>query len=412
MTKAYRLGLDWDGENIRPTVVKRVDIHEGLAEAATTIVRTPDTWDCPCGTPVEMVDGVFADGLGLYCDQACFSEHGEMAQLTRLLQNRDGSSGWDEEPMADWEYDLMGYEAKCGVTHDEYLAEHDRRQADGPTLRWTSDEPPAMTDWDDVPEYGDPADVYDEDEDLDEGDASAWCPVVPLYDPTGKSGREDAYSIFGGDGFIVEGGQSFGGRPEGRKTDRDEWTVTSLARAWDVETSVMLSYLRDETLGNQSEVTPSSRVPMHVISDRMERERFWPAYAVDRTKMWVFSRMLLAHDSRRPDTKQQRGEEEYGYRLLRQSQDWREVAITDECRFGCKVMRNGLGEIKVVHSSVYGCDHPKALNPWGQKTVVAQPPAPRPANTMTTPRGPRPYWGPRPGAPRPGNNPFTTLGRR
>lgn len=411
---------DQDGHNWVVRGLRRADkrhLRETIAEIMSSApVIDLDSWDCPCGTPVPFVDGAYADGNGLYCDNSCFVEHGQMGQLTRLLENRDGTSGWDDEdPMVAWEYEVMGYEARCGVTHDEYLAEYRRRQADGPILRWDSDEPPAMTEWDDEPECGDPAEMdwddydpwyeqelidWDDEDEFDEGDASAWLPVVPIYDPTGKSGREDAYSIFGGDGFIVEGA-SFGGRPEGTKTERDEWTVASLARAWDVDTSVMLDYLGDETLGNQAGLTPSSRVPMHVIAEQMERKTFIVTpQGTERSCMWVFGRMLLAHNPRKADAKQRRGQErhESNKRWLRDR--WTEHAITDECAYGCKVMVNGLGQTKVVHYSGYGCD--KGV------TVSAQPVG---ANTMATPRGSRPYWGPRPGAPRPGN-PFTTTGRR
>lgn len=41
---------------------------------------------------------------------------------------------------------------------------------------------------------------------------------------------------------------------------------------------------------------------------------------------------------------------------------WREVSITTECRFGCKVLaREDKPDItRVFHSKVYGCTHPKA----------------------------------------------------
>lgn len=41
---------------------------------------------------------------------------------------------------------------------------------------------------------------------------------------------------------------------------------------------------------------------------------------------------------------------------------WREVALTDECRFGCKVLArtNKPAITRVFHSKVYGCTHPKA----------------------------------------------------
>lgn len=41
---------------------------------------------------------------------------------------------------------------------------------------------------------------------------------------------------------------------------------------------------------------------------------------------------------------------------------WREVALTNECRFGCKVLaREDKPDVKrTYHSKVYGCTHPKA----------------------------------------------------
>lgn len=448
MTRAYRYDLDWDGENVRPVLPEHVAIHEGLAEvtiAARLSCDEPaknrkaqdpgyglrsmpkpswrDLWrepepqwfmDCACGAEVEVVDGVHADGLGVYCDEECFAEHGGMAQLTKALTAMSTQvEPWGGDVLADWEYDLMGLRDETGVTYEEYVAEFVKRNANEPVVVWSSEvdlEHERMLAEEEEQERLRREAEYDAEYGGYPDDESAWLPLVTLYDPTGV--YEDCYDVFGGDGFIVEG-PSRADRPS-TKTSRDEWTVTSLARAWDVETSIMLAMLQDTALGNQSGLTASSRVPMHVISDQMASTIFGgPTQRYQRSVMWVWNALMMGYTdtpanrrmgtaARKPDAKRLKGEEEYAYRMGRLAEQWREVALTSECDSGCKVEVNGLDQSRVVHYSGYGCTQ-ATTDPWGEPLRA------RPAGTMATSRGTRPYWGPRPGAPRPGSNPFAQL---
>lgn len=330
----------------------------------------------------------------------------EPARYTECIDSM--GDAFAEEPLADWERELLGWDDEDEAdepvlsesvlvatvdydgdldAHEDYLSAGD---LDLPEWRMAE----AAYDY----AYDHAADVeftYADDLEFEDErfDNTAWLPLVTLYDPTGA--REDCYDVFGGDGFIVEG-PSYGGRPEGRKQDRDEWTVASLARAWDVETSVMIAMLGDYTLANETGLTASSRVPMHVIAERMEGEVFHGSSETV-TVMQVFSWLLLGYTgkpgsrygARTPDAKQRRGEEEYAYRQERLASQWREVALTSECDHGCKVEVNGLDQSRVVHYSGYGCPM-ASTNPWGEGRLLGG--YPRPIT--------------RPGAPRPGRNPF------
>lgn len=76
----------------------------------------------------------------------------------------------------------------------------------------------------------------------------------------GPLSLDEAYEVFGGEDFIIEG--QVAREPRARKADRDEWTVARLARAWDCESADMIRAL---CTGGEYVTSASAKVPMHTV---------------------------------------------------------------------------------------------------------------------------------------------------